>query len=259
MRKKKLILLFVLFFLLILFFIANKNTTRTIGINFKVFEYQIPIYLKILDFYDRHYHYKYLVKKINKDLVDEKNVILDTSKWIKDNIQKIPADVDVIDSHPITIIERRLGTDDQFSDLLSVLLVYANIDSFFISSFNSNWHPLTFFKIDNYWSIIDPYYAVYFSNNERLFASIKDIKNEKWQISNLESDKIDKLNFKKIFGNKFNDYDEVKNYYDKIFYYLPSSDDIDNTHLFYRGGRSYTQNPLGRIRYEIYSIFNMKR
>ena len=257
--KKILVLLLILIFLLTIFFIANKNTTRKIGINFKIFEYQIPIYLKILDFYDRHYNYKYLVKKINKNLVDEKDIILNTTKWIKDNIQKIPAALDIIDSHPITIIERRFGTDDQFSDLLSILLVYSNIDSFFISTFNSNWYPLTFFKIDNYWSIIDPYYGVYFTNNERLFASIKDLKNEKWQILNLESDKIDKFEFKEIFGNKFNDYDEVKNFYDKIFNYLPSSDDIDNTNVFYRGGRSYTQNPLGRIRYKIYNIYNTKR
>ena len=137
--------------------------------------------------------------------------------------------------------------------------MYADIDSFFISNFDTDWHPLTFFKVDNHWSIIDPYYGVYFTNNERLFASIKDIKNKKWQISNLESDNIDKLKFKEIFGNKFNDYDEVITHYDKIFSYLPSSYDIDNTNVFSRGGRSYNQNPLGRIRYEIYNIINTKR
>ena len=200
MRKKKLIFLFILIFLLIISFIANKDSTRKIGINYKVFEYQIPIYLKILDFYDRHYNYKYLVKKINKNLVDEKDIILNTTKWIKNNIQKVPEGVDIVDSHPITIVERRLGTDDQFCDLLSVFLVYADIDSFFISNFDTDWHPLTFFKVDNHWSIIDPYYGVYFTNNERLFASIKDIKNKKWQISNLESDNIDKLKFKEIFA-----------------------------------------------------------
>jgi len=256
--KKILVLLLILIFLLTIFFIANKNTTRKIGINFKIFEYQIPIYLKILDFYDRHYNYKYLVKKINKNLVDEKDIILNTAKWIKNNIQKVPEGVDVVDSHPITIVERRLGVSDQFSDLLSVLLVYANIDSFFIT-FNFNWHSLTFFKVDNHWSIIDPYYGVYFTNNERLFASIKDLKNKKWQISNLESDKIDKLKFKEIFGNKFNDYDEVTTYYNKVFKYLPSSEDIDNTHVFYRGGRSYNQSPLGRLRFKIYNIINTKR
>ncbi len=254
MGKRKFILLCVLIFFLTIFFIANKEISRSIGINYKVTEYQIPIYLKILDFYDRHYNYKYLVKNINKNINNEKDIILNTTKWVKNNIKKIPKGVDIVDHHTLTIVERRLGTDDQFSDLLSVLLVYSNIDSFFISKFNKIWHPLTFFKFNDYWSIIDPYYGVFFTNDKRLFASIEDIKNEKWQISNLKFEKIDRLNFKDTFENKFNAYDEVKNYYDQIFYDLLSSKDIDNTNFFYRGGRSYTQNPLGRIKYEIYNM-----
>lgn len=253
MGKKKFIFLFVLIFFLTIFFLVNQKTTRLIGVNYKITESQIPIYLKIMDFYDRHYNYKYLVKNINKNVDNEKDVILNTTRWIQNKIKKIPEGVDIIDNHPLTIFERRLGTDDQFSDLLSVLFVYSNIDSFYISKFDKNWHPLTFFKINDYWSIIDPYYGVYFTNNKRLFASIEDIKNGKWHISNLEFEKIDRLNFKNTFGDKFNDYEEVKNYYDKIFYYLHSSNKIDNTHIFDRGGRSYVQNPFGRIKYKIYN------
>ena len=80
--------------------------------------------------------------------------------------------IDIVDHHPLTIIERRLGGDDQFSDLLSILLVYSNIDSFFISKFNNFGHSLTFFKINDYWSIIDPYYGVIFTNIDDFFASI---------------------------------------------------------------------------------------
>ena len=255
MGKKKFVLLLVLMLVLTTFFITTKKTTRLIGVNYKVTEYQIPIYLKIFDFYDRHYNYKYLVKNINKNINNEKDIIINTTKWIKNNIKKIPEGVDIIDNHTLTIFERKLGTDDQFSDLLSVLLVYSNIDSFYIGKFNQNWHPLTFFKINDSWSVIDPFYGVFFTNNERLFASIEDIKKGKWQISNLEYEKINRLNFKDTFINKFNNYDEVKNYYNAIFYYLPTSNDIDNTNIFYRGGRSYTQNPLGRIKYEIYKLF----
>ena len=253
MKKRKFIFLLVLVFFLTMYFIANKKVTRSVGINYQVIEYQIPIYLKIMDFYDRHYNYKYLAKSINKNINNEKDIILHTTKWIKNNIKKIREGVDIVDHHTLTIVERRLGTDDQFSDLLSVLLVYSNIDSFYISEFNANRHPLTFFKFNNYWSIIDPYFGVFFTNDENLFASIESIKNEKWQILNLKLEKIDKLNFKRTFKNKFMVYDEVKNYYKKIFFHLPSSIDIENTHIFYRGGRSYTQDPLGRIRYELFN------
>jgi hypothetical protein len=255
MRNKKFLFLFVLILFLTFFFITSKETTRSIGINYKVTEYQIPIYLKIFDFYNRHYNYKYLVKNINKNTNNEKEVILNTTKWIKNNIKKIPKGVDVVDNHALTIFERRLGTDDQFSDLLSVLLVYSNIDSFFIKKHNKIWNPLTFFKFNDYWSILDPYHGVLFVNDKFLFASIEDIKDGNWQILNLKFEKIDKLNLKDTFEKKFNGYDEIINYYDQIFHSLLSSKDIDNTHIFNRGGRSYTQDPLGRLRYKIYNFF----
>ena len=94
----------------------------------------------------------------------------------------------------------------------------------------------------------------FFTNNNKLFASIKDIKNNKWELLNLKFEKIDNLNFKDNFGNKFDDYDNIREFYDNIFDYFPSEEDINNTPIFHRGGRSNTQNPLGRLRYEIYNI-----
>tara|TARA_B100001245_G_scaffold226974_1_gene202940 strand:+ start:62 stop:844 length:783 start_codon:yes stop_codon:yes gene_type:complete len=254
MKKKKIIFFLACIFVLIIFIIANIETTRSIGINHKVTVYNISLYVKILDFYDRHNNYKNLIKSINKNTNNEQDIIINTTRWIKNNIRKISKDDDVIDYHPLTIVERRLGTQDQFSDLLSVLLVYSNIDSFFIPKFGIEWHPLTFFKINNNWSIIDSYYGIYFTNNERLFASIEDIKNEKWEISNLDFEKIGKSNFITIFNSKFDNYEKVKKYYAELFLHLPNSKTIENTNIFDRGGRSYTQNPLGRIKLIIYKM-----
>ena len=64
--------------------------------------------------------------------------------------------------------------------------------------------------------------------------------------------KINNLNFKPIFGNKFNSYDTIINYYSDIFYYLPSNKEIENTNILDRGGRAYTQKPFSRIKYIIY-------
>ena len=85
--------------------------------------------------------------------------------------------------------------------------------------------------------------------------SIEDLKNGEWEISNLEFEKINRLNFRNSFEEKFNDYDEVNSYYFEIFNYLNSSNNINNTNIFERGGRSYMQNPFGRLRYKIYKNF----
>tara|TARA_Y100000588_G_C14134656_1_gene873245 strand:- start:248 stop:1024 length:777 start_codon:yes stop_codon:yes gene_type:complete len=254
MKKKKYILFFFISFLLIIFIILNQNTTRLIGINHKIIEYKIPIYLKILDFFDRHYNYKFLVKNININIENDIDLIVNTVKWISENIKKIPPGVDVVDHHTLTIVERRLGSIDQYSDLLSVLLVYAKIDSFYIPKLGNHWHPLTIFKINDYWSLVDPYYGIFFINKNNKFSSLEELKNENWEIFNLEFKKINELDFQKIFGDKFKNIEEVVNYYDNLFLYLPSATEINNTHIFDLGGRSYSQNPYGRLKYEIFKI-----
>ena len=136
-------------FLLILLIIIiglNNKTSQFIGINYEVSEYEIPIYLKIYNFYGRHINYEYLISKIIKNNDNDKDKVIKLAKWVNSNIKKITKDIDVVDSHPLTIVERRLGTEDQFSDLLSVLLVYANIDSFMAISINGkSRNVLTFF------------------------------------------------------------------------------------------------------------------
>ena len=248
MNKKFLITFFFALFLLMFFFLLNKETTGKISINYKVVEYKIPIYLKLSDFFERYYEYKYLVKKINFEHGNKKDIILNTSKWINLNIKKIPKGVDVIDYHPLTIIKRRLGEQDQFNDILSILLVYQDIDSFFIERFKDINHPLTLFKLNNYWSIIDPYYGYYFINEYQNLASIEELKISDWEIINLKNDK-------KINPTLINNYEEIRSSYQKIFNNLPSSIEIDDTHIFERSGRSYTQKPISRLYYEVYKKF----
>ena len=255
MKKLRYISLFFLILIFIVFVLLNKETTRKVGINYNVIEYKIPVYLKVVDFFDRHYNYKYLVKKINNNQHNKKNIIINTTKWVNQNIQKIPSGVDVVDDHPLTIVQRRLGAQDQFNDILSVFLIYSDIDSFFIMSFDDIFHPLTLFKVNNYWSVLDPYYGIYFINEKETFASIEDLKTTKWHIVNLDSKKINSLNISDIYFEKFQNYEDVKNYYSKLFIDIQSSQQIDDINIFNRGGRSYVQKPLSRLKFEIHKLF----
>lgn len=255
MKTFKLAIIF--FFIIILFFfLLNKETTRKIGINYDIIEYKIPYYLKINDFFNRHFNYKYLVKTINENQINKKNIIINTTKWVNHNIRKIPEGVEIVDHHPLTIVQRRLGVHDQFNDILSVFLIYLSIDSFFIKNFEDIYHPLTFFKINNYWSVIDPYYGVYFIDNNRKFSSLENLRTSNWDIVNLDSKKINSLNISDIYFDKFQSYDEVKNHYIKIFTRIKSSDQIDDINIYDRGGRSYIQKPLNRLIFEVYKFLN---
>ena len=164
--KKKIFYLSIIFLIFCITFL-NMKSVRFTGINHVITEEKITNFKKITDLYVRDKNYKRLVQKINKDSLSKKESILKISGWIYSNLNKISSNDDVIDSHPWTIIERKLGAKDQFSDILSVLFVYSDINSFFITRFNKIGNPLTFFEYKNSWSLIDPYYGVYFINNEK--------------------------------------------------------------------------------------------
>ena len=65
------------------------------------------------NYFFRHLNYKFIVNEIVKNSDSDLDKVLDISKWLNNNIQKIPKGVEVIDSHPLTIVDRRLGTKDQ--------------------------------------------------------------------------------------------------------------------------------------------------
>ena len=247
-----------IFFLLIALLISiliglNKTSSQFIGINYKVTEYEIPLYLKLYNFYGRHLNYRYLVSKITKNINDDEDKVINLSKWVNKNIQKIPQEIEIIDSHPITILERRLGVRDQFSDLLSVLIVYAGMDSFFwINNNDELKSALTYFNLNGDWSLVDPYYGIIFLNLQGELATISELKKSNWEVYSLEMESININNFKNIFNNKFDSIDQIKEYYAKQFYEAPSQELISLTNKFDLGGRSYVQSPFGRLK----SIFN---
>ena len=241
----------MVFILVAILFGLNKTTTQLISIDYVVREYEIPLYLKLYNFYGRHLNYKFLVNEITKNSDSDLDKVLDISKWLNNNIKKVPKGVEVIDSHPLTIVDRRLGTKDQFSDLLSVMLVYAGIDSFYQAN---NKNALTFFMLNGSWSVIDPYYGVVFLNRRGKMASIQELKNEDWELFTFELQPIDVKNFISIFYNHFDDFKQVKEYYMKQFFLIPTQEMINMTNTFELGGRSYIQSPLGRLKFGFWSL-----
>ena len=257
--KAKLLILssIVIFFILI----AQVDTERKISINYEVWVYKIPVYLKLLDFMNRHYNYKHLADNINNKNSTDKDKIINTTNWVISNIKKINLnqDIDIVDHHPLTIVERRLGIDEQFSDILSVLLVYSNIDSFFTLIKLDNvddYYPLTFFKIYDYWSIVDPQNGIFFLDEKNNFINIDNLKKQKFNLVEKNLRIINHDNFLEYFDSNYKDFNEIKFFYNQLIVNLPTSNQINSVNKFYRGGRSYTQDPLGRINYELLKIYN---
>ena len=246
MKKKLYLISFLIVFFSIIY--LNSEGYRYTGFNYLIKEHKISNFQKLSEFYERHINYKKLVKEITYKSKNQQEKIIDISTWVYENIKKISIKDDIIDNHPWTIVERKIGTNDQFSDILSVLLVHNNIDSFFKMRSNNISHPITFFRYNAKWSIIDPYYGIYFTNTKKSFSSLEEIRNNDSIMRHLIFDRITSKNLNEIFFNKdFKDIQELSNYYKNLLLNIPSSKIIDSTNIYERGGRSYVQKPLHRI------------
>ena len=193
-----------------------------------------------------------LEKKISLHQQNKINNILLINNWLLENIKPITEGETIIDFHPITIIKRAKATSDQFNDLYSILLVYNKYESFYkFISYNNISYPFTFVKIDNFWTIVDPYNGFYFIKDNN-FSSINDIKNNNFKVISLHKD-----NNKYIFFDTVVNKDFLKNKINKIFINFDIENVINSKHKYKRGGRSYLQDPINRIKYEILNILNI--
>jgi len=200
MRK---LLLAVLILILILFMLNIKASTRQ-GINFQWHTLKIPLYLKVLNFIDRHYNYKELVKQITSGAKNDQEKVMVIFKWTHENIRRAPEGFPIVDDHVWHIIVRGYGSDDQISDVFTTLCNYAGTDAFFRwieEGENKSLLPLSFVKIKRRWSVFDPYRGVYFKNNKGDLASVEDIVKGDWLIANTDSPGSAYINYAQYFKN----------------------------------------------------------
>ena len=113
MKKKTYFIIF--FFSVLIAFLASESSRYT-GTNYVVSEEKISNFQKIEDFLIRHKNYKNLVKNITDGILNDEEEIIEIASWVHENIKKVSNNQEIIDSHPWTIVERKLGTQGQFSE-----------------------------------------------------------------------------------------------------------------------------------------------
>lgn len=203
---KKLILILligvILFTAIIL--LLNIKVTTLQGISYEVHTIKIPLYLKMLDFMDRHYNYKQLVKRIIKNEDEEKNRVMNIFSWTYHNIKKQPDNLPVIDDHAWHIIVRGYGVHDQSCDVFATLCNYAGVDAFFNTFYTKEKDKkisLSFATIHNHLYVFDPYNGVYFVKTTGDLADFTEIKRGNFRLEHLGDLKKTVLDYKSYFNN----------------------------------------------------------
>lgn len=209
--------------------LLNFRAATRQGINYSVRTVRIPLYLKLFDFFDRHYNYRFLVGEITGDTAGAKEKAMKIFAWTYANIRRQPDSLPVIDDHVWHIIIRGYGVADQFSDAFTTLCNYAGMDAFFRQAYNNDRSlrlPLSFIKINDGWHIFDPYRGAYFENKSGVLATIDDLKKGHYSVRYLAGSDNDAVDYEGFLGN------------------LP---EISGTGL----RRANIQSPLKRFIYEI--------
>jgi hypothetical protein len=177
-KKHRFLIVIILIFILLSAIILNLKVSYYQGINYKIRQARIPLYLKIIDFFSRHSHYQELALEITGSSKSEEEKVFKLFEWTLNNIRNIPEGFPAIDDHVWNIIIRGYGADDQSHDVFTTLCNYAGVKAFFtwISSIKGRRIPFSFVRIKERWFIFDPFNGVYFRDAKGRLADIDTIK-----------------------------------------------------------------------------------
>ncbi len=236
MKKRYLIPTIVILLFLCSIALLNKKVTILQGVHGKVSRITLPLYLKVLNFYDSHLNYKWLANQITGHLDTKEDKILRLFHWTYETIKRRPKSLPNMDSHPWDVYVRRYGGSDNFHDLFTTLCNYIGADAFFTPLYSkdiSGHAKLSFVRIKRGWVVFEPYDGIYFRNNRGGLATIEEI-NEDWHIVNLANRARTKATYEQYI---------VEN--------LPGIEEMGSRLL-----RANTQSPINRLKFQLHRWFS---
>jgi hypothetical protein len=239
MKNKRIFSLFIaVLSLAAVILVLNIKVTTRQGIDYKIYTIRMPLYLKILDFYDRHFNYRWLARRITEGKTAEEEKVMAIFDWTVENIRHQPPELRVVDDHVWHIIVRGYGAHDQFSDAFSTLCNYAGFDAFFMKLSNkarTSKIPFAVVKINRKWYLFDPYNSIYFIKKDGHLASVEDIARGEWMVKITKDDR----NTSKV---------EYSDYFSGIL-----AVDFERAHKW---SRANIQSPVNRFFYGIFKQLN---
>ena len=238
MKKRYLIPIFVFLLFLCSIALLNKKVTSLRGVDYKVSRITLPLYLKVLNFYYRHFNYKWLAKRITDHLDTKEDKILRLFYWTHETIKPQPKSLPVMDSHPWDVYVRGYGVSDNFYDLFTTLCNYIGADAFFTALYSKDTGKhiqLSFVRIKRGWVALDPLNGFYFRNHTGGLATIEEIIEQDWHIVKLSQTDISKAYFEQYFDENLpNIIEEISSGFT----------------------RANTQSPINRLKLQLHKWFS---
>ena len=228
--------LFLAFLLLTasLVLVLNISVTTKKGNDYIVTKIELPLYLKLLNFFDRHFNYKLLVKQITGNMKTPEEKVFRLFQWTYETIRPQPKSLPIMDSHVWDVYIRGYGVIDNFNDLFSTLCNYSGVDAFFerLRFEDSRKHiNITLVRIGRGWVAFDPFNGAYFQNRNGNWATTEEIRQGNWKLVKLPKSVTQ---------------DSYYNAFDKMIPEVIS--------MGYR--RANTQSPFNRLKLQLHKYFS---
>ncbi len=148
-------------------------TTTRQGVNFQVSTHRLPLYVKLTDFFHRHYHYQLLASDITRGVRTDRERVEAVYQWTRQHIQPPPRGLTVMDDHVLNVIIRGYGTGDQAADVFTTLCTYAGVPAFWRAlhiEVGTRWLIFSFVQVDGRWVMIDVGEGIIFTDAEGRWA-----------------------------------------------------------------------------------------
>lgn len=158
---------------------AHVPSTIRQGVNFQQHTITEPLFLKALDFIDRHQHYRLLARDITQGAGNDEERMLRLFQWAHEHIRPVPHGLPIMDDHIWHIIIRGYGTADQVNDVFTTLCVYAGLPAFWqwVSvGGRATQFAVSLVKLKGQWVVVDPFHQRLFRRPDGALASIEDLQ-----------------------------------------------------------------------------------
>ena len=206
-KYKKIVILSLITVLFIsVIFTMNMEVSIKQGKNGIALEKRMPLYVKLLDFWIRSYHYKLLYEEITRDSKTDKEKLLALFEWTSLNIRHVPNELPVVDDHVDNIIIRGYGTDDQSADVFTTLAVLAGFKGgIYLTKIYPEKvvHALSIINFNGEFVLFDTYTGFIFHNKNGEMATLDEIRNDINLVKSVANDykMYDKYLYLRFFEN----------------------------------------------------------
>jgi hypothetical protein len=156
--------------------VACWPTTRYVGVNFRVSQETLPLWMKAADFIDRDVNLSRTARAVLGGVAGDEAKAAAALAWTRSNIRPVPVGFPVVDDHVWHIIVRGYGPEDQRADVFTTLLAYAGVPAYWMV-IGDHRHSVTlsYARIGGRWRVHDVSAGIAFRNAAGELATPEEI------------------------------------------------------------------------------------